>query len=55
MADEFGAFSSGFSQPSQKRDRQESAWASWPTFQEEPPPVDDFDDEDDDEFGKNGW
>lgn len=52
MADDFGAFSSAFSQPSQKEDRHESAWAMWPAFQEEPPPIDDFDEEDDDEFGK---
>lgn len=55
MADEFGAFSSAFPQTSKKSNQRESAWASWPTFQEDPPPIDDFDDEDDDEFGKNGW
>ena len=52
MADDFGAFSSAFSQPPQKGDRSESAWSSWPAFQDEPPPIDDFDFEDDEEFGK---
>lgn len=52
MADDFGAFNSAFSQPPQKEDRSESAWSSWPAFQDEPPPINDFDDEDDDEFGK---
>lgn len=52
MADDFGAFNSAFSQPPQKDDRSESAWSSWPAFQDEPPPIMDFYEEDDDEFGK---